>query len=870
MADIVTQGNVLNETQIVSGPKITIIGVGGGGSNTVDEMFTQFHNSDINFIACNTDAQVLKKAKVPLKILLGGKTYRGLGAGGDPQIGKKAAEESIDDIKEAIKGSDLVFVSAGMGGGTGTGAIPVICKACKDSGALTIAVVTKPFNFEGKTKTEYAANGLTILKNSVDSYIVVSNDKLVLSSGDFSFEKAMKECDKVLSYAVKTIVDVVSKPGIINLDFADVRATLKNSGLAVIGFGEASGESRAIEAARKAVSSNLLEVSIRGAGKCLINIVMSKDVSLKEVEKAVNSISNITGKTENITFGALVDESLTDKIIVSAIATSFGADSDEEKKVNSANLSSDEFNVKDDSQESIILPNYIKNCIAGTNIDSSGNDNVKKIKELTDSNKELQEKVDDFNHQIDVLNSTIAEKKNDIELLNSKLDDLKKKNDELQTLNTVSAEEKKELDNRITKLETKIKENQETIDKYERDRIQNEPILNNFELQKSELEKKFKDLNTLYEKACQVRDEQTQRAESYQSRLALAFTSIENLSQENKNVSDVNKKAYTDLKNDYESIKAELTSTVENYDKLKAENEQLSINLDSISKTYETQKNDSNDLILSLSNQVDEKDKKIEELEKEVKNLTEENKTLNTQINFNNEKSENNELQNKDRINSLINENENLKSENNSLHEDFSSLKNENQTLNDELLNLKKELTDKESFLSEYHNLKVTNESLTDENLSLKSQYDSLLSKATTLLEESQKVEEYKDKIEKLTITNSDLVSQLNNKNDIEDINKLLEEENNELKNEIEELNKEANKIDNSSDENENNETSLVDSPTFKEDDRNSSDSQSDENIVIEDNLEKDIDSNNDKETSDDNEPIDFSDILMDKLNKME
>lgn len=851
MADIVTQGNVLNESQIVSGPKITIIGVGGGGSNTVDEMYSQFHNSDITFIACNTDAQVLKKAKVPLKILLGGKTYRGLGAGGDPQIGKKAAEESIDDIKEAIKGSDLVFVSAGMGGGTGTGAIPVICKACKDSGALTVAVVTKPFNFEGKTKTEYAANGLTILKNSVDSYIVVSNDKLVLSSGDFSFEKAMKECDKVLSYAVKTIVDVVSKPGIINLDFADVRATLKNSGLAVIGFGEASGESRAIEAARKAVSSNLLEVSIRGAGKCLINIVMSKDVSLKEVEKAVNSISNITGKTENITFGALVDESLTDKIIVSAIATSFGADSEEEKKVNSTNLSSDEFNVKDESEEAIVLPNYIKNCIAGTNVDTSGNDNVKKLKELSDSNKELQEKIAEFNHQIDTLNSTIAEKKNDIELLNSKINDLKNKNDELLTLSTLNGEEKKDLSNKISKLEAKIKENQDSIDMYERERIQNEPLLNNFESEKSELEKKYKDLSTLYENACVVRDEQTQRAESYQSRLALAFTKIDNLSIESKNEIEVSKKAYSDLKNEYESLQQVLNLKLEELSNYKVENNQLSLNLDTISKSYENLKNESNENISSLSDQLKESNDKVIEKENRIKELIEENKNLNAELNFNDEKNETNNIENVNRINSLSDENNVLKEDNESLKNDISTLNEEKQTLNDEIASLRSELTDKESFMSEFHNLKVKNESLNDENSSLKAQYDSLLDKVNNLEEESQKLDEYKDRIEKLNITNNDLNNQLKKKGELEEFNKLLQDENEELKKEINEL-KSSNHILGKNETN----------PNVEENNELNESEKQNEISVNQD------ESNEVKE--EESEPQDFSNSLMDKLNNLE
>lgn len=312
--------------------RIVVFGVGGAGCNAVNRMI-QDKLDDIFFVAANTDAQALKTSICDHKILLGREVTHGLGAGGEPSLGQKAAEASADQIRKIVKGADMVFVAAGMGGGTGTGAAPVIARIAKASGALTLAVVTKPFSFEGRKRTNKATQGLLALKGAVDSFIVVSNDKLLSTHGDQSSSKAFDESNGILSRAVRTIADLVNKPGLINLDFADVRATLHDSGLAVIGFGEATGPNKASDAARKAVSSPLLEASIRGASRALINVTASPDATLNDIQKAVHTITSTTGKDDDsVIFGETIDNHLKDSLVVSCIATGFAIEEMEAAK----------------------------------------------------------------------------------------------------------------------------------------------------------------------------------------------------------------------------------------------------------------------------------------------------------------------------------------------------------------------------------------------------------------------------------------------------------------------------------------------------------------------------------------------------------
>lgn len=243
--------------------KIVVIGVGGAGSNAVNQMLEE-KIANIEFWVFNTDAQALATSKAENRLVLGRQTTRGLGAGGDPQVGREAALDSVDDIKRVIEGANMVFIAAGMGGGTGTGAAPVVAKLAKDAGALTVAIVTRPFTFEGNSRKVKAVEGITELKSAVDSIIIVSNDKLMFMNGSRPISEAFNESDKVLAQSVKTITDLILLPGLINLDFADVRSTLKDKGVALIGFGMGSGEHKAEEASSSAIASPLLEASVKG------------------------------------------------------------------------------------------------------------------------------------------------------------------------------------------------------------------------------------------------------------------------------------------------------------------------------------------------------------------------------------------------------------------------------------------------------------------------------------------------------------------------------------------------------------------------------------------------------------------------------
>lgn len=302
--------------------KIVVIGVGGAGSNAVNQMLEE-KIANIEFWVFNTDAQALATSKAENRLVLGRQTTRGLGAGGDPQVGREAALDSVDDIKRVIEGANMVFIAAGMGGGTGTGAAPVVAKLAKDAGALTVAIVTRPFTFEGNSRKVKAVEGITELKSAVDSIIIVSNDKLMFMNGSRPISEAFNESDKVLAQSVKTITDLILLPGLINLDFADVRSTLKDKGVALIGFGMGSGEHKAEEASSSAIASPLLEASVKGAHSAIINITGGKSVTLDEAQEAVNYIIEAAGNNVNIIFGVQQNPELNDQMLISVIATEF-------------------------------------------------------------------------------------------------------------------------------------------------------------------------------------------------------------------------------------------------------------------------------------------------------------------------------------------------------------------------------------------------------------------------------------------------------------------------------------------------------------------------------------------------------------------
>lgn len=307
--------------------KIVVIGVGGGGNNAVNRMIDE-EIENVDFYVANTDKQTLSTSKAHNRLVLGAEITGGLGAGGDPEMGKKAAEASGDDIKEIIKDANMVFIAAGMGGGTGTGASPVIAKIAKDAGALVVAIVTRPFAFEGKKRIARSVEGLNNLKANVDAIIVVSNDKLLMMEGNSPIGNAFSEGDKVLAQSVKTVVNLILLPAIINLDFADVKNTLKDSGVALIGFGMGSGPERARDAANNAINSPLLEASIQGARKAIVSITCGPQVSLFETQETVNRLIEASGNNIDIKFGISINDQLNDEILVSVIAAQFETDFD--------------------------------------------------------------------------------------------------------------------------------------------------------------------------------------------------------------------------------------------------------------------------------------------------------------------------------------------------------------------------------------------------------------------------------------------------------------------------------------------------------------------------------------------------------------
>lgn len=332
---------------------IKVVGIGGGGNNAINRMIDSGQKG-VEFIAVNTDAQALYLSKADKKIQIGEKLTKGLGAGANPEIGRKAAEESKDIMEEVLQGADMIFITAGMGGGTGTGAAPIVAEISKSLGILTVGVVTKPFTFEGKKRQANAEIGIADIKNNVDTLITIPNDRLLsIAEKKTSMIEAFKMADDVLRQGVQGISDLIAVPGLINLDFADVRTIMLDTGLAHMGIGKGSGEGRAVEAAKQAISSPLLETSIEGAKGVLLNITGGANLGLLEINEAAELISSVADPEANIIFGAVIDEKLQDEIIITVIATGFD-------KVKEPSLDIEEFEVGTFMDEDLDIPAFLR------------------------------------------------------------------------------------------------------------------------------------------------------------------------------------------------------------------------------------------------------------------------------------------------------------------------------------------------------------------------------------------------------------------------------------------------------------------------------------------------------------------------------
>ncbi len=303
--------------------RIRVVGVGGGGSNAVNRMI-ETGIVGVDFIAVNTDAQALMLSNAPLRVRIGDKLTRGLGVGGNPELGRKAAEESVDELYQVLEGSDMVFITAGMGGGTGTGASPVVAKIAREMNALTIGIVTRPFFFEGKKRAELAAAGIEALKGQVDTLIVIPNDRLLeMVEKRVSLQDAFRLADDVLRQGIQAISEVITAAGLINRDFNDVRAVMAEGGAALMAVGQGSGENRAQEAAQQAISNRLLDITIDGAQRILFNITGGPDLSLHEVYEAATIIRETAHPDVDLRFGAVIDEEMGDRVRITLIATGF-------------------------------------------------------------------------------------------------------------------------------------------------------------------------------------------------------------------------------------------------------------------------------------------------------------------------------------------------------------------------------------------------------------------------------------------------------------------------------------------------------------------------------------------------------------------
>ena len=368
---LMDNNNMDDNTMLDGTATIKVIGVGGAGNNAVNRMVDSGIKG-VEFTAVNTDRQTLLVSKAATKIQIGEKITRGLGAGANPDIGAQAAEESKAEIAEALRGADMVFVTAGMGGGTGTGAAPIVAAAAKEMGILTIGVVTKPFTFEGKKRLSQAERGIESLKGKVDTLVVIPNDKLLqIIDRKTSIIEALKMADDVLRQGVQGISDLIAIPGLVNLDFADVKTIMLNTGMAHMGIGRASGENRAEDAAKQAIQSPLLETSIEGARGVIINITGGTNLGLHEVNTAAELIQRSVDPEANIIFGAVIDESLDEDILVTVIATGFENDRNPlssgtpvgdiidkawDRKLNSIPMSTDSSN----SSDNLDIPSFLR------------------------------------------------------------------------------------------------------------------------------------------------------------------------------------------------------------------------------------------------------------------------------------------------------------------------------------------------------------------------------------------------------------------------------------------------------------------------------------------------------------------------------
>jgi cell division protein FtsZ len=341
--------------------QIKVVGVGGGGSNAVNRMI-EAGLRGVEFIAVNTDAQALMLSNAPVRIRIGDKLTKGLGAGGDPSIGSKAAEESSEDLAQTLDGADMVFVTGGMGGGTGTGAAPIVARIAKEVGALTVGVVTKPFSFEGSRRAAVAEQGLAALKKEVDTLIVIPNDRLLqVVDRKASVREAFRLADDVLRQGIQGISELITVPGLINLDFADVRAIMSQGGSALMAVGRASGENRAVEAAQRAISNALLDVTIDGARGVLFNVCGSSNLTLFEVNEAAEIIKRMTHPEAAIIFGAVIDDAMGDDIQITVIATGFDqAAKPQEKPARPTLTKTIEFPVRAFDSEDLDIPAFLR------------------------------------------------------------------------------------------------------------------------------------------------------------------------------------------------------------------------------------------------------------------------------------------------------------------------------------------------------------------------------------------------------------------------------------------------------------------------------------------------------------------------------
>jgi cell division protein FtsZ len=358
--------------EITQGAVIKVIGIGGAGNNAVNNMI-KAGIEGVEFIAANTDSQALQKSLAPIKIQLGSSLTRGLGAGGNPEVGRKAAVEDAEVLEDALRGADLVFITAGMGGGTGTGAAPVVTSLARELGALTVSVVSKPFYWEGKRRNEYADQGLKFLKDHVDTFIVVPNDRLLdVIDKNTSFIEAFKIADDVLRQGVQGISDTINSYGHINVDFADIRAIMESKGMALMGIGEAEGEKRDVEAARKALMSPLLaDANIKGAEGILINITGGQDLTMTEVQNIAQMIYENAGEDAAIYKGVVIDENMSGKIKVTIVGTGLGRLQEKPKTVK--------------------IDEYV-------NVSTEADSIIKRVKKLKDIDKGMRT-VDDFNEE---------------------------------------------------------------------------------------------------------------------------------------------------------------------------------------------------------------------------------------------------------------------------------------------------------------------------------------------------------------------------------------------------------------------------------------------------------------------------------------